>query len=158
MLTFSKSFKHALEPIINILDTNFQVHINYQFRNLTYLVILTKSVYFRLVKLPFLPKQNKFRKILKHIVRTDRVTQQTFSPIFSFLTLTVSEKATPRYTDKKPTWKRELLNCTVYLKQDKLNIKNTRIVKHIQSYDFNQKLAKAPAVIPKILHCAPVWL
>ena len=58
----SKSFQHALEVIINIVDINLQVPITYRFRNLTYLVILTKNVYFRLVKLPvFTQKSRNFQ-------------------------------------------------------------------------------------------------
>ena len=49
---------------VTILDTNFQAPIIYQFRNLTYLVILRKNVYFRLIKLPFFyPKKLKFSKL-----------------------------------------------------------------------------------------------
>ena len=55
----SKSFQHALEVIINIVDINLQVPITYRFRNLTYLVILTKNVYLRLVKFPFFNQKSK---------------------------------------------------------------------------------------------------
>ena len=50
------------EDIINIVDKNFQVPITYQFKNLTYLVILTKNVYFRLVKLPLPPQKKRISK------------------------------------------------------------------------------------------------
>ena len=95
------------------------------------------------------------------------------------------------------------MNCTVFLKQDKLHIKNTRFIKHILinithhselrikpktgksicwhpqnsphlKYSFYKAYSdkhdpsfkvknstkswqKQPAVIPKILQCAPVW-
>ena len=44
--------------MINIADTNFQVPITYRFRNVTYLVILTKNIYFRVSKIDVLtPKK-----------------------------------------------------------------------------------------------------
>ena len=54
--------KHALEVMINILDTNFHVLVTYRFRNLTYLVILIKNVYFRLVKLHFFTPKSQSLK------------------------------------------------------------------------------------------------
>ena len=61
-VNFKKSFQQVLEDVTNILDINLQVSITYRFRNLTYLIILTKNVYFRLVKLPFFtPKSKNFR-------------------------------------------------------------------------------------------------
>ena len=65
-----KSFQHASEVLINIADINFEVPITYRFRNPTYLVILTKNIYFRWVKLTFLPKKIKFRIIVLTCVRS----------------------------------------------------------------------------------------
>ena len=42
--------------------------MTYQFQNLTYLVILTKNIYLRLVKFRFLPKKAEIFKIVLHAV------------------------------------------------------------------------------------------
>ena len=47
---------------ITFTNTNFQVPMTYRFRNLKYLVILTKNVQFQLVKLRFLPKNRILEK------------------------------------------------------------------------------------------------
>ena len=52
-----KSFQHASEVLINIADINFEVPITYRFWNPTYLVILTRNIYFPWVKSTFLPKK-----------------------------------------------------------------------------------------------------
>ena len=43
--------------------------MTYQFRNLTYLLVLTKNVHFRLVKLPFFAQKSEFKEIVEHAVR-----------------------------------------------------------------------------------------
>ena len=58
-MNFKKSFQQALEDVTNILDINLQVSITYRFWNLTYLVILTKNVYLRLVKFTFVTQKSK---------------------------------------------------------------------------------------------------
>ena len=47
----SKSCFNELEDVINIIDINLQVSITYWFYDLTYLFILAKNVYLRLVNI-----------------------------------------------------------------------------------------------------------
>ena len=56
--------------ITGVHCTNFQIPMTYRFRNLVYLLILTKNICFRLVKLPFFTRKVETLKIVLTCVRS----------------------------------------------------------------------------------------